>query len=109
MAANRQATGAANQDRRYTQQMGIGNALSSRYGTIYGQQKAEEQQGRDYLTGQQDRAQAGGNAAADRRTNIYGTRIGGIDNATKTAIAAKNIPTAIDKGLAFAGSLLGGG
>ena len=108
IADNRQRIGQANINTRFGQAGTASSALSNRYGQVYDQKKREEAEGRGFLTGQQDRAQAGAQAAADRRGQLYGTRFGAINQATGQAIQAKNLPTFIDKAAGFAGGLLGG-
>ncbi len=108
LAENRQNIGQANINTRFGQAGTASTALSNRYGTVYGQKKQEEAEGRGFLTGQQDRAQAGSQSAQDRRLNLYGARNSATGSATGRAIQAKNLPTFIDKAAGFAGGLLGG-
>lgn len=109
VAANRQNIGTQNLNTRFGQAGQASTALSSRYGQIAGQKKAEEAEGRKFLTEQQGMAQAGAQNMYGQRTGLYGTRLSGLNTATGQVINAKNLPTALDKGLGFVGGLIGGG
>ncbi len=108
LATNRQGANQANINTRFGQAGTASSALSGRYGQIAGQKKAEEQEGRGFLTGQQDRAQAGGQGAAGNRLGLYGTRMAAQGAGSDRAIQAKNLPTWIDKLAGFAGGAAGG-
>jgi len=108
LATNRQNVNQQNINTRFGQAGTASNALSGRYGQIYGQKKQEEAEGRGFLTGQQDRAQAGGQNAAGNRLNLYGQRMNAQGNATSRAIQAKNLPGMFDKAAGFFGGLFGG-
>lgn len=77
---------------RYGQRMGAAEALSDRYGRIYGQRKAEEAEARGMLRGMYGAAQEGAATTRQQRIGAAGQQFGAIGTATGQAIEAKYIP-----------------
>ena len=99
---NRLNAGQARISTRFGQAMDASNALSNRYGTVYGQKKAEEAEGRGYLTGQQNAASGNAQAIRGQRIGAAGTGLQGIGEGTQAALASKYIPSALEKGVGLA-------
>ncbi len=92
LARNRQDTGYGNIDTRFSQAYPASTALSGRYGSVYGQQKGEEAEGRSYLGGQQEAAQAGAQTTRQQRIQAGAVSQGGTGQATNTALSASYAP-----------------
>lgn len=91
LAQNRQQLGQYGVDTRFGQASSASGDMSNRWGGILSQRKAEEAEGRDYLSEQQRRAQEGAATTRQQRIGAGGTAMGGIGQATGTA-AEINIP-----------------
>lgn len=111
LARNRQDIGYANMDTRYGQAAPASAALSSRYGSVYGQKKAEEGEGRGFLVGQQDRAQSGAQTTRQQRLQAGATGQQSRAQGTSSTIAAHYAPGVAERlaaaGLGAAGSYFG--
>lgn len=113
LAANRQNSQGAKLSTRFSQGMSAADALSGRYGTVYGQQKAEEAEGRGAM-GQLGARQQEGALTSQQQRLQNATGLGSLtQQGTKTAIEAKQLPSIWDKligaGMGAASTAFAGG
>jgi hypothetical protein len=112
LATQRQQATGQGIDTRFEQGYGASGALAGRYGGVFGQQKAEEAEGRGFLTGQQAAAQEGGLTSAQQRIGAGAVQLAGINDPLQTILGLKTTPSTWERlvgtGIQAGGSIAGG-
>ena len=99
LAKNRQGVGQSNLATRFGQASSTSQDLANRWANILGQKKTEEQEGRSFLGKQQAAGQEGAITSRQQRIGSAGQGFGAINTATGQSIAAKLMPTWLEKWL----------
>ncbi len=106
LAANRQGVSQANQATQFNQGQYIEGQNSGRAAGVADTQRADQREGRDYLSHQIDLTTGAGLAQQGLQGNIYGTETSGLNQSTNSQIEADKKP-AWWQSLLSAGSQVG--
>ncbi len=111
VATNRQNTGFNTQGTQYQQGMGVNQAKSNRYQSVYGQQQQNQQAYRQWLASLYGQTQSGIQSTMGQQSNTLGQKFGVMQKSNSDAYTQRD-PSIWSKilgaGAAFAGGFAGG-